>query len=71
MKMPAFEWVHVQLHQQKGMISLSPPTICNSAFQTISKRSEIHDIPALRGHLRTMTMPQYEKFQQFMLNLIK
>ncbi|MCO4068216.1 sugar ABC transporter permease, partial [Pseudomonas aeruginosa] len=23
--------VHVQLHQQKGMISLSPPTICNSA----------------------------------------
>ncbi|HBV9258931.1 PadR family transcriptional regulator [Klebsiella pneumoniae] len=30
--MPAFEWVHVQLHQQKGMISLSPPTICNSAM---------------------------------------
>ncbi|MDR5941163.1 cellulose biosynthesis protein BcsG, partial [Escherichia coli] len=28
------EWVHVQLHQQKGMISLSPPTICNSAPQT-------------------------------------
>ncbi|MFA8960664.1 hypothetical protein ACEPQT_23845, partial [Escherichia coli] len=28
------EWVHVQLHQQKGMISLSPPTICNSAMQT-------------------------------------
>ncbi|WP_213864301.1 hypothetical protein, partial [Escherichia coli] len=33
LKMPAFEWVHVQLHQQKGMISLSPPTICNSAIQ--------------------------------------
>ncbi|MEY7474310.1 hypothetical protein, partial [Enterobacter cloacae] len=33
-KMPAFEWVHVQLHQQKGMISLSPPTICNSASMT-------------------------------------
>ncbi|WBZ74965.1 phosphotransferase (plasmid) [Escherichia coli] len=32
--MPAFEWVHVQLHQQKGMISLSPPTICNSAERT-------------------------------------
>ncbi|WP_289450053.1 hypothetical protein, partial [Klebsiella pneumoniae] len=29
--LPAFEWVHVQLHLQKGMISLSPPTICNSA----------------------------------------
>ncbi|CAA0245654.1 hypothetical+protein [Escherichia coli] len=33
--MPAFEWVHVQLHQQKGMISLSPPTICNSAAQKL------------------------------------
>ncbi|RLW72641.1 hypothetical protein EAI70_21780 [Escherichia coli] len=32
---PAFEWVHVQLHQQKGMISLSPPTICNSAVLRI------------------------------------
>ncbi|WP_413787441.1 hypothetical protein, partial [Salmonella enterica] len=35
LKMPAFEWVHVQLHQQKGMISLSPPTICNSASGSI------------------------------------
>ncbi|WP_207401831.1 hypothetical protein, partial [Salmonella enterica] len=34
LKMPAFEWVHVQLHQQKGMISLSPPTICNSAISS-------------------------------------
>ncbi|MGF3627427.1 helix-turn-helix domain-containing protein, partial [Salmonella enterica] len=34
--MPAFEWVHVQLHQQKGMISLSPPTICNSAVTILS-----------------------------------
>ncbi|MGL3032829.1 hypothetical protein, partial [Klebsiella quasipneumoniae] len=48
LKMPAFEWVHVQLHQQKGMISLSPPTICNSASvttlpYTISERfSYIH-----------------------------
>ncbi|MER2739029.1 hypothetical protein, partial [Escherichia coli] len=41
LKMPAFEWVHVQLHQQKGMISLSPPTICNSAVNSeaaINKR---------------------------------
>ncbi|WP_370944624.1 DDE-type integrase/transposase/recombinase, partial [Enterobacter hormaechei] len=37
LKMPAFEWVHVQLHQQKGMISLSPPTICNSADETYVK----------------------------------
>ncbi|WP_221627447.1 hypothetical protein, partial [Proteus mirabilis] len=35
LKMPAFEWVHVQLHQQKGMISLSPPTICNSAVKSL------------------------------------
>ncbi|MCH6274362.1 hypothetical protein, partial [Escherichia coli] len=37
LKMPAFEWVHVQLHQQKGMISLSPPTICNSALWITSR----------------------------------
>ncbi|WP_348637036.1 MULTISPECIES: hypothetical protein, partial [Acinetobacter] len=37
LKMPAFEWVHVQLHQQKGMISLSPPTICNSAINSSFK----------------------------------
>ncbi|WP_446730600.1 LuxR C-terminal-related transcriptional regulator, partial [Pseudomonas aeruginosa] len=34
------EWVHVQLHQQKGMISLSPPTICNSAISVICNCSE-------------------------------
>ncbi|WP_415583533.1 hypothetical protein, partial [Klebsiella quasipneumoniae] len=40
LKMPAFEWVHVQLHQQKGMISLSPPTICNSArFRSIGPQT--------------------------------
>ncbi|MEK8238916.1 hypothetical protein P2N75_26210, partial [Escherichia coli] len=32
------EWVHVQLHQQKGMISLSPPTICNSAWKPMWNR---------------------------------
>ncbi|EDR32711.1 insertion sequence [Yersinia pestis biovar Orientalis str. IP275] len=39
--MPAFEWVHVQLHQQKGMISLSPPTICNSATRGLPWQEEI------------------------------
>ncbi|WP_316410669.1 hypothetical protein, partial [Klebsiella pneumoniae] len=39
LKMPAFEWVHVQLHQQKGMISLSPPTICNSAVFSLAATS--------------------------------
>uniref|UniRef100_UPI0021B4197B helix-turn-helix domain-containing protein n=1 Tax=Escherichia coli TaxID=562 RepID=UPI0021B4197B len=38
LKMPAFEWVHVQLHQQKGMISLSPPTICNSAASGVPRQ---------------------------------
>ncbi|CDL46897.1 hypothetical protein [Escherichia coli ISC41] len=40
--MPAFEWVHVQLHQQKGMISLSPPTICNSAENIVP--AEAHPV---------------------------
>ncbi|RTC69673.1 hypothetical protein EJ779_27895, partial [Klebsiella pneumoniae subsp. pneumoniae] len=44
LKMPAFEWVHVQLHQQKGMISLSPPTICNSAVsRRVVRRGRIGD----------------------------
>ncbi|WP_420270482.1 TatD family hydrolase, partial [Citrobacter freundii] len=51
LKMPAFEWVHVQLHQQKGMISLSPPTICNSALprdltpKPTSRRNEPAHLP--------------------------
>ncbi|MGR2350355.1 hypothetical protein ACUX1Y_25350, partial [Salmonella enterica] len=47
LKMPAFEWVHVQLHQQKGMISLSPPTICNSAesHAPAARIGEILQIP--------------------------
>ncbi|MCL3738037.1 hypothetical protein L6P02_27710, partial [Klebsiella pneumoniae] len=43
LKMPAFEWVHVQLHQQKGMISLSPPTICNSAHRLHQRLTGEHD----------------------------
>ncbi|MDL7675440.1 hypothetical protein QS655_25560, partial [Escherichia coli] len=48
LKMPAFEWVHVQLHQQKGMISLSPPTICNSA---IGGSLDIENYCTIRGPL--------------------
>ncbi|MCG6648699.1 hypothetical protein GFB76_18220 [Acinetobacter baumannii] len=44
--MPAFEWVHVQLHQQKGMISLSPPTICNSATNDELKQLAINSFEA-------------------------
>ncbi|WP_411956342.1 hypothetical protein, partial [Escherichia coli] len=51
LKMPAFEWVHVQLHQQKGMISLSPPTICNSAprFIKFLKTKGPRDTPIFIG----------------------
>ncbi|WP_431647386.1 hypothetical protein, partial [Enterobacter hormaechei] len=52
LKMPAFEWVHVQLHQQKGMISLSPPTICNSAFSRFSlvpDRIELENTAGITG----------------------
>ncbi|MCE4093443.1 hypothetical protein RCE85_27580, partial [Klebsiella pneumoniae] len=42
--MPAFEWVHVQLHQQKGMISLSPPTICNSALFLLLENAKSNGI---------------------------
>ncbi|MFM5577029.1 hypothetical protein ACET8O_20940, partial [Aeromonas veronii] len=45
LKMPAFEWVHVQLHQQKGMISLSPPTICNSAVESGPYRVRLFTSP--------------------------
>ncbi|MVD52242.1 hypothetical protein D9T04_20095, partial [Proteus mirabilis] len=48
LKMPAFEWVHVQLHQQKGMISLSPPTICNSAILRMQKQGSCWPISAER-----------------------
>ncbi|WP_410961031.1 hypothetical protein, partial [Salmonella sp. SKLX077814] len=49
LKMPAFEWVHVQLHQQKGMISLSPPTICNSALLVAGLSDFLCLLPDLRG----------------------
>ncbi|WP_230204035.1 hypothetical protein, partial [Enterobacter hormaechei] len=44
------EWVHVQLHQQKGMISLSPPTICNSALFSYAVRAWKATTPELNGH---------------------
>ena len=39
-------------------------------FRVSRKKQDIHDISLLRGHLRTLTMPEYEKFKQSMLNLI-
>jgi hypothetical protein len=47
--MPAFEWVHVQLHQQKGMISLSPPTICNSAQKGTGATEIAHQLSIARS----------------------
>ncbi|MGC4803129.1 MULTISPECIES: hypothetical protein [Providencia] len=37
----------MQLHQQKGMISLSPPTICNSAGSVITGSTFLHGPPVL------------------------
>ncbi|MCL9030443.1 hypothetical protein MU666_22825, partial [Salmonella enterica subsp. enterica serovar Enteritidis] len=51
LKMPAFEWVHVQLHQQKGMISLSPPTICNSAVARMLQKIKYQDSEVLKDCL--------------------
>ncbi|MCL7059295.1 hypothetical protein, partial [Escherichia coli] len=45
----------VQLHQQKGMISLSPPTICNSAEkrnQTILAAKEKNPLRWRTGKVR-------------------
>ncbi|MDW5990427.1 transposase, partial [Klebsiella pneumoniae] len=67
------EWVHVQLHQQKGMISLSPPTICNSALEYIGGLYEIEretkDLPPdMRREIRqTKAKPLADALHQWML----
>lgn len=53
-------------HQEQILCYLGEQNL----FQTASKRTQIDDISALRGHLRTMIMPQYQRLQQLMLNLI-
>ncbi|MGT1817236.1 hypothetical protein SPM15_12195, partial [Enterobacter hormaechei subsp. xiangfangensis] len=64
LKMPAFEWVHVQLHQQKGMISLSPPTICNSAFFSLHTPSYDLIQPGYHGYLKQgLTVPSTDAFR--------
>ncbi len=39
-------------------------------FKISAQKKDIRDISTLRGHLRTLRMPEYEKFRQSMLNLI-
>uniref|UniRef100_UPI00398C6060 hypothetical protein n=1 Tax=Salmonella enterica TaxID=28901 RepID=UPI00398C6060 len=55
------EWVHVQLHQQKGMISLSPPTICNSAVKAadpdVADAVPLHDVSLVEGGLSALSVP--------------
>ncbi|MFX6906202.1 hypothetical protein ABTH53_12320, partial [Acinetobacter baumannii] len=57
------EWVHVQLHQQKGMISLSPPTICNSAILGIDRfMSECRALTNLIGNAcATIVVARWDK----------
>ncbi|MHA0677689.1 hypothetical protein ACXZBG_25040, partial [Escherichia coli] len=52
------EWVHVQLHQQKGMISLSPPTICNSALYA---GIPLKVLQSLMGHKSISSTEVYTK----------
>ncbi|MFM3710097.1 hypothetical protein AB8S84_28300, partial [Klebsiella pneumoniae subsp. ozaenae] len=61
LKMPAFEWVHVQLHQQKGMISLSPPTICNSAKKKDAAEHAEHFLSKIRWVPEWMTSADNQK----------
>ncbi|WP_250663329.1 hypothetical protein, partial [Escherichia coli] len=65
------EWVHVQLHQQKGMISLSPPTICNSAQHkksfpsSVGNRSTLMDAPDYGKQVNFADGPDYGKQVNF------
>ncbi|VVL15246.1 Cation efflux system protein CusC precursor [Klebsiella pneumoniae] len=67
--MPAFEWVHVQLHQQKGMISLSPPTICNSAQKIQSAFKDVSDTLALRDSLSQQLESQQRYLDSLQITL--
>lgn len=42
LKMPAFEWVHVLLRQQKVTMSLSPPAFCNGALLRRTEMLRVH-----------------------------
>ncbi|WP_247163515.1 helix-turn-helix domain-containing protein, partial [Escherichia coli] len=55
------EWVHVQLHQQKGMISLSPPTICNSAREGIALAKQRG---AYRGRKKSLSSERIAELRQ-------
>ncbi|MCJ3877687.1 hypothetical protein L6P95_27085, partial [Klebsiella pneumoniae] len=73
LKMPAFEWVHVQLHQQKGMISLSPPTICNSARETALPESVLREPQREREAVREVARENLlqERLQQMERDMVR
>ncbi|WP_024432366.1 hypothetical protein, partial [Acinetobacter baumannii] len=59
---------HVQLHQQKGMISLSPPTICNSAVKNDdgTYSSRIRDLGMfIQWHQKDVPCTEVFELQQF------
>ncbi|MGT6160314.1 ParA family protein, partial [Escherichia coli] len=66
LKMPAFEWVHVQLHQQKGMISLSPPTICNSAGVKNKWNPDLNFLGMLPNRFNPRSEAQRETLKQLL-----
>ncbi|WP_254889324.1 SIS domain-containing protein, partial [Salmonella enterica] len=45
---------HVQLHQQKGMISLSPPTICNSAVTPALQKGDLLLLASASGETASL-----------------
>nr|QID23550.1 Periplasmic divalent cation tolerance protein CutA [Escherichia coli] len=51
----------MQLHQQKGMISLSPPTICNSAPALQERLRQLHpyELPELLAVEAASGLPEY------------
>lgn len=58
------------VHHQENMLCYVGE---QNLFRSISKRQrdEIQNISELRGHLRTLEMPDYQQFKQRMLNFIE
>ncbi|MEW8892287.1 hypothetical protein, partial [Klebsiella pneumoniae] len=65
------EWVHVQLHQQKGMISLSPPTICNSAHSNVGfvAGKNAFEAPSSRALLEMVHTPELAATLQSVISI--
>jgi hypothetical protein len=55
--MPAFEWVHVLLRQQKWRVSLQPPDFCNIHGRPLFAKQPFYDDQSkvrLQPYIRTL-----------------